>query len=193
MNEIAIDIEELNQLVGDVLISTRFDFSNGDDRAKFPHHINEIEFVSLLVETVSRFELEHQCCVQTDLPASTLKANIDSALFRRVVVNLLGNSLKYSTEKKDLLLKLTTTANIATLEVSDRGMGVSKENLERLFEPFFRTEKSRNKNAGGMGLGLTLAKRIVEAHGGAISASQRQGGGLTVTVALPLMLGTDQG
>ena len=70
-----------------------------------------------------------------------------------------------------------------TFEVSDHGPGVAEAELSRLFEPFFQADRSRR--VGGVGIGLTLCKRIVEAHAGRIQAANREGGGLAVTVVLP--------
>ncbi len=74
----------------------------------------------------------------------------------------------------------------AVFEVEDRGMGISKEDLARLFSPFFRADRSRTRGTGGVGLGLTLAKRIVEAHGGKIEAASELGVGTTMRVTVPI-------
>jgi signal transduction histidine kinase len=186
LEEIATDVQELDQLVGDVLFSTRLDFSNGNSPG-FPLNLETVSLVPFLADIASRFETENGHHVQTKLPKSASQARIDKALFRRAIVNLLGNSLKYSRKGGETLITLTQEEDRAVIKVKDRGIGVAKENLAHLFDPFFRTEKSRNRNAGGMGLGLTLAKRIVEAHDGRIFAKQRDGGGLTVVVFLPLL------
>ena len=186
LSEISTDIVELDQLVGDVLVSTRLDFSPGSNPAQFPLNRKDIRMAPFLEASVSRFEANNGCRIHRDFEAPNSTAPIDDALIRRVIDNLLGNSLKYSGDEADISLSQRESNGNLIIEVKDRGMGVSEENLERLFEPFFRTEKSRNRDAGGMGLGLTLAKRIVEAHGGRIFAKAREGGGLTVTIELPL-------
>ena len=71
------------------------------------------------------------------------------------------------------------------VEVRDRGAGIAEEDLPRLFDHFFRGDRSRSRNTGGWGIGLTLCKRIVEAHGGSIVAGNREGGGLTVRFTIP--------
>jgi signal transduction histidine kinase len=71
------------------------------------------------------------------------------------------------------------------VEVRDRGIGIDPQDLPRLFTPFFRTDRSRARGTGGTGLGLTLAKRIAEAHGGTISAESAPGEGTTFRVRLP--------
>ncbi len=184
LDEIGADIRELDQLVGDVLFSTKLDFSSGDG-APFGLTLEETPLVPFLEETVSRFQAATGRAVERAFPPQSPAVRIDPALFRRVIDNLLGNSRKYSREETPIEIALEVDGKV-TLSIRDRGMGVPEESLERLFEPFFRTEKSRSRNAGGMGLGLTLAKRIVEAHGGRIFAESRSGGGLAVVVQLPL-------
>jgi signal transduction histidine kinase len=73
--------------------------------------------------------------------------------------------------------------------VRDRGIGIDPGDLPRLFTPFFRTDRSRARGTGGVGLGLALAKRIAEAHGGAIEVSSAPGEGTTVRVRLPVANG----
>jgi two-component system, OmpR family, sensor kinase len=72
------------------------------------------------------------------------------------------------------------------VDVTDRGVGVPEEDLPQLFEPFFRSDRSRSRQTGGAGLGLTLCKRIIEAHGGTITARLNKGGGMTFSFELPV-------
>jgi signal transduction histidine kinase len=72
------------------------------------------------------------------------------------------------------------------LRVEDDGPGAPPEDLPHLFDPFFRSEQSRSRATGGLGLGLMLVRQIVEAHGGAVTAVNRPGGGLRVTLTLPM-------
>ena len=89
----------------------------------------------------------------------------------------------FSRQKGKILVTASEEEQI--IKVQDRGMGVPEKDLPHLFEPFFRTDKSRNRNMGGVGLGLTLCKRIIEAHGGAISASNLPEGGTSICFTLP--------
>ena len=73
----------------------------------------------------------------------------------------------------------------ARVTVADRGPGIPEAELDRMFEPFERHEPSRSRSTGGLGLGLAIARSIAQAHGGSISAENRAGGGLAVTVDLP--------
>jgi two-component system sensor histidine kinase CpxA len=75
------------------------------------------------------------------------------------------------------------------LEVRDFGTGVPEEELEKIFEPFYRVQKSRDRGSGGHGLGLSIAANAVHMHGGSIQASNAEGGGLVVSISLPLSQG----
>jgi signal transduction histidine kinase len=107
-------------------------------------------------------------------------------LFRRVIDNLLENAHKYSPDP-DAAIELVAShqGDDVAFEVRDRGIGIAPEDLPRIFTAFFRTERSRSRETGGVGLGLTLARRIVEAHGGTIEATSAVNVGTTLRVTIP--------
>lgn len=107
----------------------------------------------------------------------------DPLSLRRVVVNLVDNALKYGERAR---LRLRTGGGQVTLEIDDDGPGVPDNLQQRVFEPFFRAESSRNRDTGGIGLGLTTVRAIVLDHGGHIELRNRKEGGLRVIVSLPL-------
>jgi signal transduction histidine kinase len=109
---------------------------------------------------------------------------VDATLFRRVVDNLLDNAHKYSPEGGAITLEIRADAGQVIFEVSDEGMGISDKDLPRVFEPFFRAERSRSRGTGGVGLGLTLAKRIIDAHGGSIELTSQVGRGTRARIRL---------
>lgn len=102
---------------------------------------------------------------------------------RRACMNLIDNALKWG-GSADVQLICAQTG--VTVTISDRGPGIPSEALEKVFNPFFRIEQSRNRSTGGMGLGLTSALAVVRAHAGNIVLRNRHGGGLTVCVTLPV-------
>lgn len=103
-------------------------------------------------------------------------------LLQRCLQNLLENALRYA---RDVTVTLGEQAQAVSIRVEDRGPGIDASLLGSITEPFVRGEASRNAQSGGYGLGLSIAKRIVNAHAGTLSLENRQGGGLTVTVLLP--------
>jgi signal transduction histidine kinase len=110
----------------------------------------------------------------------------DQALLQRAVDNLLDNARKYSEADQPVALRASAGDGRLVVEVQDRGIGIDPADLPKLFTPFFRTDRSRSRASGGVGLGLAMAKRIVEAHGGTISAESRSNAGTTFRVTLPV-------
>jgi signal transduction histidine kinase len=99
-----------------------------------------------------------------------------------VLRNIIGNALKYSPEGAPVEVSARVFGAGVCLTVADRGGGIPEEDLERVFEPFYRVDRSRSRETGGYGLGLHLCRRIVEAHGGRIVVRNRAGGGAEVEV-----------
>ena len=108
----------------------------------------------------------------------------DPLSLRRLVVNLVDNGLKYGVRVR---LRLRAGPDNCVIEIDDDGPGIPETYQQRVFEPFFRTEVSRNRDTGGIGLGLTTVRSIVLDHGGHIELQNRKEGGLRVIVSLPLL------
>jgi signal transduction histidine kinase len=103
-----------------------------------------------------------------------------------VIDNLLENAHKYSKDPSTpVSLRSRITDDAVVIEVIDSGVGIAPDDMRRVFEPFFRADRSRTRATGGVGLGLALAKRIVDAHGGRLSLESVQGRGTTARVELP--------
>lgn len=125
-----------------------------------------------------------------------LKSNIEQNLytlidrdkFKQIIYNLLSNALKYLNPQGTVELTLIKQGTNLMLTIRDSGIGISKEELPFIFERFFRSDTSRNKNTGGSGLGLTITKSFVEAHGGKISVDSTLGQGTTFEILLPLRM-----
>ncbi len=109
----------------------------------------------------------------------------DEKLIREVLVNLITNGIKYGKQNGEVNAGFYTMGDHVLIEISDNGIGISKENLGRVFERFFRTEKSRSRDMGGTGLGLAIVKHIMEAHGESVSVRSTEGEGSTFGFTLP--------
>lgn len=105
--------------------------------------------------------------------------NADREKIRQVLVNLINNSLKYGNEKGHTFIKIYELHDQVLVEVTDDGIGIEEKYLPRLFERFFRADKSRSRQVGGSGLGLAIVKHILEAHQQTISARSTEGLGST--------------
>jgi two-component system phosphate regulon sensor histidine kinase PhoR len=103
---------------------------------------------------------------------------------RQVLVNLVVNSVKYGKPNGETKIRLYNAGNIVSVEVSDNGIGIGKEHLPRLFERFYRVDKSRSREQGGTGLGLAIVKHIIEAHNQTINVMSTKGVGTVFSFTL---------
>ncbi len=122
--------------------------------------------------------------VQVDAPEDLPLVRLDFVLIGHVLNNLLDNALKYSPEGSPLEIKLQTADGEVQISVKDRGMGIPPSDLQHIFDKFYRVHRSTQVT--GTGLGLAICKGIVEGHGGRIWAANREGGGVSMTIALPV-------
>jgi signal transduction histidine kinase len=118
--------------------------------------------------------------------SSAPEVDADPNLLRRALDNLLDNAAKFSDSDTAIELEAGEGADGAlVLAVKDRGIGMHSAELERIFEPFYRTDRSRARTTGGVGLGLALARRIASAHGGNISVESEPENGSRFLVSIP--------
>lgn len=117
--------------------------------------------------------------------APDVEVLMDKDKLKQVMYNLLSNSLKYSKIKGEVLLTLKSEKHSIIIEVKDNGIGISEKDLPFIFERFYRSDESRDKNTGGAGIGLTIVKAIVEAHKGTISVKSTLGEGSTFVLTFP--------
>jgi two-component system OmpR family sensor kinase len=190
IGEIAQDLAELERIVDDVLASARLalDASSPTSRpAAMLVRAERLDTHALLEKSAGRFQSAHpdrplQVRLAKDLP----DVMADAVLLRRVIDNLLDNAHKYTEEPaKPIVLEARRDRDEVVIEVQDHGIGIDEADLERLFEPFFRADRSRTRATGGLGLGLALARRVVDAHGGTIGFTSEVGEGTVVRVRLP--------
>jgi len=120
--------------------------------------------------------------VSCDIPEQEIQALCKPIAMRRAIQNLLDNAIKYAGAVE---VELKQSEQDILILVKDRGPGIDSLEKEQVFSPFYRVEKSRNRETGGTGLGLTVARTIARAHGGDISLSDREGGGLVVSLSIP--------
>ena len=108
----------------------------------------------------------------------------DRFRIRQVLTNLIVNSVKYGKEHGETAIKISEANNLIEVDISDNGIGIAQEYLPRLFERFYRVDKSRSRDQGGTGLGLSIVKHILEAHGQNISVASVQGAGTSFSFML---------
>lgn len=146
----------------------------------------EFEFSFLCQEIFNEFSLkakEKEISLQMKMPKdSTIFA--DRNRIKQCMVNLISNGVWYTPEHGAVEVSLIKKAEETVITVADTGPGIAKEELQNIFERFYRTDKSRNQRTGGMGLGLSITKAIIEAHGGSISVRSQLGKGTEFVITL---------
>ncbi len=179
--DVGQDLDEIDQLIGDILTTARLD-GEAAPITRQPMNLGD-----LAERAIDRFEARH--------PARTLERAIDgtdraiecdAVLLRRAIDNLLDNAAKYSDSGTPVKLAVVPNGTRVAFEVIDRGIGMSAEELERAFTPFWRADGSRTRKTGGVGLGLALARRIARAHGGEVTLTSAPGAGTTARLEVPL-------
>ncbi len=121
--------------------------------------------------------------LETDLPPARVRA--DRGRISQVLTNLLTNAIRYNRDGGTVRIGITTNAEGTVIRVSDTGVGIPAEELPHIFDRFYRVDKARSRADGGSGLGLSICKTIVEAHGGTIHVTSQPGTGTTFEVRLP--------
>jgi len=112
---------------------------------------------------------------------------IEVAQIQRVLYNLVQNAIRHTPADGTIAINAVQVANEVQIDVADSGEGIAADDLARIFDEFYRGEKSRSRSTGGAGLGLAIAKGIVEAHGGRIWVESRLGLGTTFHFVLPVL------
>ena len=111
---------------------------------------------------------------------------MDAKRIGQVISNLLTNSLRYTPQGGDIEIGLEKNGSLVRIWVKDNGPGIPQDALTRIFNRFYRVDKSRSRISGGTGLGLAIAKHFVEAHGGTIQAESEVGKGTCISFTIPL-------
>src|SRR6266403_1732394 len=136
---------------------------------------------------------EKQLKVVVDLSPEARTIRADETRLHEVLYNLLDNALKYSRENGEIRLRAVQRGPEIALSVTDNGIGITKGDLPRIFERFYRADKARSRELGGTGLGLAIVKHIAQLHGGRVEAESELGKGTTIRVILPVTWRDDSG
>ena len=180
------ETERLDELVGQVMTLTRLRTATAPRREL-------VQLDTLISEVVDDARFEHPQSVIEYKCGAVAQLSGDPDGLKSAIENVVRNALAYSEPGHPIVVGLTVTADEAIIRVLDRGPGVAPEELTRIFEPFYRTDKSRDHRNGGQGIGLAITARVMELHGGSVAAENCPGGGLEVVLRLPLDAGPQDG
>jgi two-component system sensor histidine kinase KdpD len=176
------EADRLNRLVGNLLDMTRLE-AGPLKVTKEPCDLTDV--VGAVLGQLENRAGDRE--VRVDVPPDLPLVPMDFVLIAQVLANLLDNALKYSPREKPVEVAARVAGDRLELSVADRGSGIPPEELERVFDKFYRVHRA--EDAIGTGLGLAISKGIVEAHRGTIEAANRPGGGTVIRLTLPLQGG----
>lgn len=184
MRDVNDEVTRLSGLVEDLLTLARTD----SGQVELAYELLALDaLVVEVVEGMRRLAATRGVAVETRLaPDITLAGDVTR--LRQLVANLLGNAIAYTPQGGRIAVTLRAEAAWACLEVADTGIGIAADDLPYIFDRFFRTNRARARDQDGVGLGLSIARWCVEAHGGRIEARSTPGAGSVFTVLLPLAL-----
>lgn len=183
LTSLYLSVKHMSDLVDDLYTLTLADGSS----LSFNKGLERLDEIVADAVTAARDKLaEHGLVLKSTIEAPLL-VNGDAKHLRQIIENLLGNCYRYATPGGEVTVMLERMRGRAVLTVSDSGPGVSDEALPHLFERFYRVDRSRSREKGGTGLGLSLVKVLVEVHGGTVEAFQSEAGGLGIRIHLPLL------
>jgi two-component system, OmpR family, sensor kinase len=178
MAGISRESERMSMLVDDLLLLARLDEGRPLERA--PVQLDEV--VSEAVETAHTVDPARPISLEAE-PVVVLG---DHDRLRQIIDNLLGNTRAHTPADAGVLVTVGRENGTAVIEVADEGPGMSAEQLDRVFERFYRADPARARSTGGVGLGLSIVAAVAEAHGGSVAARSQPGQGTTFRIVLPL-------
>ena len=184
LNVISQEGRRMSNLVSDLLTLSRYDTN------RVQKEVTEFDLGELAKKCQEKLRIEIEkkkqnveCYVTADVPP--IKA--DKAGIERVILNVLSNAIKYTEENGSIKIYVGFVYNDAYIKIIDNGIGIPKEDLERIFERFYRVDKARTREMGGTGLGLSIAKEIIEQNNGSIDIKSEYGKGTEVVIRIPAM------
>ncbi|MFP3512107.1 cell wall metabolism sensor histidine kinase WalK [Peribacillus sp. SIMBA_075] len=175
------ETERMIRLVNDLLQLSKMD--SKDYRLK----TGWVNFNKFYDHIIDRFEMtkNDDITFKRDLPKEAYFVDIDEDKITQVLYNVISNSLKYSPEGGQVTFRVRASDGFIVVSITDQGVGIPKNVIDKIFDRFYRVDKARSRNLGGTGLGLAIAKEMVVAHGGKIWAESVDGKGTTVFFTLP--------
>ena len=182
LNVISQEGRRMSNLVSDLLTLSRYDTN------RVQKEVTEFDLGELAKKCQEKLRIEIEkkkqnveCYVTADVPP--IKA--DKAGIERVILNVLSNAIKYTEEHGSIKIYVGFVYNDAYIKIIDNGIGIPEEDMERIFERFYRVDKARSRELGGTGLGLSIAKEILDKNKGSIDIKSKVGKGTEVVIRIP--------
>ncbi|CAB1060816.1 Two-component system sensor histidine kinase [Olavius sp. associated proteobacterium Delta 1] len=173
------DVVEMEKMINEILETARMHHLHGKLK------VERVLLTDILKEVLPEFENQSPGVQADDIPTGSA-IQVDPEQIKIVFKNILTNAIKFSSpDSQPVSIRLKDRPPNIVLQIADHGIGIPQDELPFIFEPFYRVDKSRTKDTGGYGLGLSLCKTIMEAHGGRIQIDSTPNVGTTVTLFFP--------
>ncbi|MEK5524034.1 PAS domain-containing sensor histidine kinase [Heyndrickxia sporothermodurans] len=173
--------ERLHRLITDILHLSKI------EQHQLPFHPEPLNVTGVIYETIDTIQEEiNKKQLTIKLPnQKPVIIDAEKDRLQQIILNLVANAVTYTPDKGTIEIGIVEKDDQIELTVKDTGIGISKEELPRIFERFYRVDKARSRNSGGTGLGLAIVKHLVESHHGSIQVDSEEGKGTLFTITLP--------
>ncbi len=181
LEKAATTLDRLDVLVQDLLTLSQI------ESGVLPIHMTKFDICALVKEVAEEIEdkaARQEIHLYNMLPKKALQVYADEHKIRRVLINLIHNGIKYGRKGGWVKLSVIDSKKNVLIVIKDNGTGISKEHIDRIFERFYRVDKSRSKERGGTGLGLAIVKHILEGHSKQVMVKSKHGKGTVFSFSL---------
>lgn len=163
------------------------DYGKIEEQVK-TYHFEKVDIRSVIEEAMKHFSYRMEAedfTVKVKMPKNPVNLHVDRDAVRQTLINLIENAVKYSSNMKDITVRLSQKAHQVVIAVMDKGIGISSEEIPRIFEKFYRHAEASRLNPKGVGLGLKIVKHIMEAHEGEVKVESLPGKGSVFYLVFP--------
>lgn len=181
LNDIDGEVNRLNRIIDDLKVLVDID----EDKLNLDIEITYINYIIEKAVERLKFKWEAKNIEILFYPIHKVQIKVDSIKIDRVITNIIDNAIKYSNENTTMKIYLYNEGKWAYIKIKDQGIGIGEEDQNRIFERFYRVDKARSRKTGGSGLGLSIAKQIVELHQGQLLLYSVENKGTEVVIKLP--------
>jgi two-component system phosphate regulon sensor histidine kinase PhoR len=179
--KIASEVDRLTQMVAELTELTRIETGKTELRLEM---VNLNQLVEEIIKQLGPQAERQQLSIKKELAPDLPPVPADIERIRQVMVNLTHNAIKFTSPGGNITIASRSGDNSVTVDVTDTGIGISRSDLPHVFERFYKVDRARS--GGGTGMGLAIAKHVIEAHGGSIRVQSQEGKGSTFSFDLPL-------
>lgn len=183
MQDIALEVDRENKIINNLLSLVKLDGSRDTEMELEPHELSAMlqQLIKTLTPLAQQSDVE--LMYEEKMP---VEADVDETKLSLAIMNLMENAIKYNKPGGWVKVTLDSDIQFAVITVSDSGMGIPEDSINKIYDRFYRVDKSHSREIGGTGLGLAITRNAILLHRGAIKASSIVGEGTTFTVKIPL-------